>query len=272
VAALAIASTPAGALAQGAGCQFILGFKALHDLDPQDIGACADDQAFAPNGDAQQHTANGLMAWRKVDNWTAFTNGYWTWINGPQGLVKRLNNQRFGWEANPDNLPVLGASSQGATHAPPQASLPSAPPQTSTSTLDPVWASQEASKFATIGGISFNFVVRLNGEGIAIPDLMPIVLFVMDDSNGQGLLWLKVPQDARTQAVKAMLQDVKAHWSGKGVGMNVEGTPSYSDEIYSSDCIYQGDYSTFHHGFYTVSHYAIALFDPSFGDDIKMCG
>ncbi len=27
------------------------------------------------------------MAWRKADNWTAFTNGYKTWLNGPNGLV-----------------------------------------------------------------------------------------------------------------------------------------------------------------------------------------
>jgi len=63
-----------------AGCQFVLGFKTLHDLDSADIGDCQDNQAFAANGDAQQHTAKGLMAWRKADNWTAFTNGYMTWL------------------------------------------------------------------------------------------------------------------------------------------------------------------------------------------------
>ena len=80
-------------------CQFILGFKSLHDLDPADIGDCTENQAFASNGDAQQHTTKGLMAWRKADNWTAFTNGYTTWINGPDGLVNRLNTDRFPWEA-----------------------------------------------------------------------------------------------------------------------------------------------------------------------------
>ena len=47
------------------------------------------------------------MVWRKADNWTAFTNGYWTWINGPNGLAKRLNTQRYSWEANPADLPVV---------------------------------------------------------------------------------------------------------------------------------------------------------------------
>lgn len=81
-------------------CQFILGFKTLQGLDPTDIGDCIDNQAFAPNGDAQQHTTKGLMAWRKADNWTAFTNGYVTWINGPGGLVSRLNTDRFPWEGD----------------------------------------------------------------------------------------------------------------------------------------------------------------------------
>jgi len=79
-------------------CQFILGFQTLRNLDPQDTGYCVDNQTFAANGDAQQHTTKGLMAWRKADNWTAFTNGYQTWINGPQGLQERLNTQRFSWE------------------------------------------------------------------------------------------------------------------------------------------------------------------------------
>lgn len=39
-------------------------------------------------------------------NWTAFTNGYQTWLNGPTGLAMRLNTQRFRWEANPAGLPL----------------------------------------------------------------------------------------------------------------------------------------------------------------------
>src|SRR5207248_9167179 len=81
-------------------CQFILGFRTLHDLAPLNVGECLDNQAFAPNGDAQQHTNKGLLAWRKLDNDTVFTNGYMTWINGPDGLVSRLNTDRFPWEAD----------------------------------------------------------------------------------------------------------------------------------------------------------------------------
>ena len=56
VAALAIASTPTGALAQGAGCQFILGFKALHNLDPQDVGACVDDRGLRSQTGTRSNT------------------------------------------------------------------------------------------------------------------------------------------------------------------------------------------------------------------------
>lgn len=101
----------AAAQAAPAGCQFVLGFKTLHDLDPQDIGDCLDNQSYAANGDAQQHTLRGLMAWRKADNWTAFTNGYTTWLNGPSGLVNRLNTDRFPWEKDTAAAPASTASS-----------------------------------------------------------------------------------------------------------------------------------------------------------------
>jgi hypothetical protein len=54
----------------------------------------------------QNSAGGGLLVWRKADNWTAFTDGYRTWINGPAGIQQRLNTQRFSWEPNPDNLPA----------------------------------------------------------------------------------------------------------------------------------------------------------------------
>ncbi|HLG68885.1 MAG TPA: hypothetical protein VK009_00520 [Chloroflexota bacterium] len=101
------------------GCQFVLGFKTLHDLDASDVGDCVDNQATVSNGDAQQHTTNGLMVWRKADNWTAFTNGYMTWINGPDGLQSRLNSDRFPWEA--------GGSSDSSTASSPAPSASASP-------------------------------------------------------------------------------------------------------------------------------------------------
>ena len=95
-----------------AACQFQLGFKELHDLVPDHVGDCIDNQGYATNGDAQQLTTKGLMVWRKADNWTAFTDGNQTWLMGPYGLVSRFNTQRYPWE------PDYGGS--GLTPAPPE--------------------------------------------------------------------------------------------------------------------------------------------------------
>src|SRR5919202_271448 len=99
---------PAADNARAASCQFLLGFAALHDQLPGVVGACAgDEQHHGDNGDALQQTVNGLLVWRNSDNWTAFTNGYQTWINGPLGIQQRLNAQRFWWESNPGHLPLV---------------------------------------------------------------------------------------------------------------------------------------------------------------------
>ncbi|MGH2365863.1 MAG: hypothetical protein ACRDHX_14580, partial [Chloroflexota bacterium] len=104
--ALAQQAQPTPAQTTPAACQFILGFKTLQALDAGGIGTCLDNQTFAGNGDALEHTTKGLMVWRKSDNWTAFTNGYMTWINGPNGLVSRLNTVRFPWEKDPITAPT----------------------------------------------------------------------------------------------------------------------------------------------------------------------
>jgi len=41
------------------------------------------------------------MVWRKADNWTAFTSGSITWVNGPYGVEERRNEERFEWELTP---------------------------------------------------------------------------------------------------------------------------------------------------------------------------
>jgi hypothetical protein len=96
------AAGPAARPAAQAGCGFVLGFARLRDLvGPQIVGACLEDERFNPaNGNAEQRTTGGLLVWRKADNWTAFTDGHRTWVNGPSGLQQRLNSQRFPWEAD----------------------------------------------------------------------------------------------------------------------------------------------------------------------------
>jgi hypothetical protein len=111
VLALAAAATlisPHPAQAQASGCRFVLGFAALHDRLPAVVGAClADEQHDPASGDSLQPTTNGLLVWRKADNFTAFTDGARTWIIGPFGLQQRLNGQRFSWEPNPQRLPIV---------------------------------------------------------------------------------------------------------------------------------------------------------------------
>ncbi len=98
VLAMVMSTTPARA---DAACRFQLGFAALHDLLPGIVGTCTENEGHNPaNGDGIQHTSTGLLVWRKADNWTAFTDGYRTWIAGPTGLVTRLNTERFLWEAD----------------------------------------------------------------------------------------------------------------------------------------------------------------------------
>jgi hypothetical protein len=82
-----------------ANCQFVLGFKTFHDLLPSTVGDCLVNEHHNPqNGDALQETSKGLLVWRKSDNFTAFTDGYHTWVNGPLGMQKRLNTEQFPWE------------------------------------------------------------------------------------------------------------------------------------------------------------------------------
>jgi len=136
--ALLILGVPPVSPADAGACAFVLGFKAIHDQIPATVGDCVDDEGHNPqNGDALQHTARGLLVWRKADNFTAFTDGYRAWVDGPYGLQARLNTQRFSWEANPGALPIVVGS--GSVAAP----LPtSSPPPIQLAPGGPVFASQ----------------------------------------------------------------------------------------------------------------------------------
>lgn len=97
------------------GCQFVLGFKTLHDLIPDVVGQCKSDVSYnAVNGDGLQYTTGGMLVWRKADNWTAFTDGYRTWINGPLGLQQRLNTERFPWEPDYAGTPPVNSGTAPA--------------------------------------------------------------------------------------------------------------------------------------------------------------
>src|SRR5512133_3975529 len=95
---LAVAVYAAGLVSAQSTFQFTLGFKALADQIPNVVGQPVEDEHHSANGDALQRTTTGLMVWRKADNWTAFTDGASTWINGPDGVQERANGDRFPWE------------------------------------------------------------------------------------------------------------------------------------------------------------------------------
>ncbi len=88
-------------------CTFTLGFATLHALIPQIVGDCRDDEHVDPaTGDTLQATTHGLLVWRRADNWTAFTDGATTWINGPCGLQSRPNDQTLPWERGEPCAPL----------------------------------------------------------------------------------------------------------------------------------------------------------------------
>ena len=112
------AAAPAPVAAQ-ASCEFVLGFATLRGLIPDEVGACLENAHYdAATGDALQRTTawhglGGLLVWRKADNWTAYTDGNRTWVNGPFGLQQRYNAQRFNWEQNPERLPIVPSPQAG---------------------------------------------------------------------------------------------------------------------------------------------------------------
>ena len=110
--ALLLALTGGGRTAAAAAdCKFVLGFKALHAMIPDTVGACLENEQHHPGkGITLQRTKNGLLVWQKASNHTAFTDGYRTWVLGPLGLQKRLNTERFDWERDAEKVIRIGAA------------------------------------------------------------------------------------------------------------------------------------------------------------------
>ncbi|MGH2518418.1 MAG: hypothetical protein ACRDF8_01320, partial [Chloroflexota bacterium] len=107
-------------------CHFVLGFATIAAAVPQ-VGQCVDNEHPDPsgNGNQVQTTSGGLMVWRKADNWTAFTNGYMTWVNGPNGIQSRLNTARFAFEHDPvTTAPPPAPVAPAATATPTPAATP----------------------------------------------------------------------------------------------------------------------------------------------------
>ena len=105
-------------------CGFSPGFKGLHDMIPDVVGPCIENERIDPSGaNSSQRTNNGLLVWRKSGNWTAFTNGPRSWVLGPFGLQQRASTERFDWE----DVLVSGQPSAGSPPQAPPAPIPPAP-------------------------------------------------------------------------------------------------------------------------------------------------
>lgn len=89
--------------AEAQGCEFVQGFKDLHDQIPDIVGDCLEDVHYVQESefavrDGLQATTRGLLVWRWFDNFTTFTDGFRTWVNGPFGVESRLNTELLPWE------------------------------------------------------------------------------------------------------------------------------------------------------------------------------
>jgi hypothetical protein len=159
-------------------CRFVLGFATLRDLvGAQKVGTCLEDEHFnLENGNSEQHTTGGLLVWRKADNFTAFTDGGTSWVNGPNGLQSRLNSARFSWERDPvQSVPTPSTSEvppasvkPSPTTAPPQPGAPRSPRPTPTPS--PIVATVPSSKLtpelaAQCTNLGFEFTGRPLGAG-----------------------------------------------------------------------------------------------------------
>jgi hypothetical protein len=174
VAAAILPAAPTGAQpdaqpAAQAACGFVLGFATLRNLitarEGRDVvGACLENERFNPaNGNAEQRTAGGLLVWRKADNWTAFTDGFRTWLNGPSGLQQRLNSQRFPWEADAG---APGTTTLGPAGSPdPNLDIHVLPPDTQfiMALEDVRIRSGPGTAFSTIGGLAAGQTARVTG-------------------------------------------------------------------------------------------------------------
>ena len=114
--------------------EFKLGFKALTDQIGAVAGTPLENEHYGPNEASLQQTTTGLMVWRKADNWTGFTDGSRTWINGLNGVQVRGNDERFDWEAQAQAAPPVPATPVPATAPtpPPAATTAPTPPPAAT--------------------------------------------------------------------------------------------------------------------------------------------
>jgi hypothetical protein len=97
-------------------CQFVGDFATVRELvGPETVGDCLEDEHVNADGGTEQRTTGGTLTRRETDNVVVFTDGVTSWVNGPNGLQSRPNDERFGWESDPDPQPQTPPSADEAS-------------------------------------------------------------------------------------------------------------------------------------------------------------
>ncbi len=70
------------------------------------VGTALENEHPEPaTGDIYQRTTGGMLVWRKSTNLAYFTDGFVTWVIGPNGLEQRPNDQLLPWEKAQPSAP-----------------------------------------------------------------------------------------------------------------------------------------------------------------------
>ena len=62
------------------------------------VGPAIENEHADPSGDVSQRTTGGLLFWSRARNLIYFTDGFVTWVLGPNGVEDRPNDQLLDWE------------------------------------------------------------------------------------------------------------------------------------------------------------------------------
>ena len=113
------------------------------------------DERTEASGDVLQDTTHGVLVKRAVDARVAFTDGFLTWMNGPDGMEARLNTERFPWEdttASPGVSPANQNSTTPAASSPPavKSTVPVATTSSAPSPSVPATAAPPATDTAAV--------------------------------------------------------------------------------------------------------------------------
>ena len=109
VAVLAVSGqVPTGLAAQ---CEIRPRFRVLAEALPELIGNCVASEALnGETGDIEQPVDGGVLVLRSADNTPVFTDGWQTWVAGPNGIETRLNSERLAWEPGEASLAVASVT------------------------------------------------------------------------------------------------------------------------------------------------------------------